>query len=542
MKKRILLIFMTLLFCCVLAFSACDSEHVHDFTEKETSDLYAASAATCKSAARYYYSCACGEKGTETFEEGDLGEHTFSEWKVIKTATCVSMGERCRVCIVCGSFPSEIIPADSNAHNYAGDWMSDGESHWQVCQNTGCTSTDTAEHVFGEWVVDTEATCFKAGKQHQVCTVCEKSVSETIPADSNAHNYAGDWMSNDESHWLGCQNIGCTAITEKTAHNLNEEGVCTACQKNLAEGIKFVLQDDGTYKVSGYTGSATVVAIPSLYNGSAVTRIDDYAFRSCFALNAITIPASVKEIGTEAFKNCSKLKTVTFLAESQLLSIGDDAFYGCEQLTSATLPASVTNIGEDAFLNCRRLTSITVEQGNTKYHSAGNCLIETASKALILGCMNSIIPTDGSVTSIGAYAFYNCDGFESIMIPESVTSIGAYAFYDCDGLESIMIPESVTSIGAYAFYDCDDLRSITIPNGVTSIGDRAFYDCGNLKSVTIPESVTSIGDRAFWYCDDLAAIHYGGTMAQWSEIVKGTYWDDYTPTYTVYCIDGNVSK
>ena len=83
------------------------------------------------------------------------------------------------------------------------------------------------------------------------------------------------------------------------------------------------------------------------------------------------------------------------------------------------------------------MTSITVEQGNVVYHSAGNCIIVTASKTLIAGCKNSIIPNDGSVTSIGDYAFYDCGGLTSITIPDSVTSIGRSAFEDCSGLTSI---------------------------------------------------------------------------------------------------------
>ena len=50
----------------------------------------------------------------------------------------------------------------------------------------------------------------------------------------------------------------------------------------------------------------------------------------------------------------------------------------------------------------------------------------------------------------------------------------------------IVIPESitfeksiysVTSIGDYAFHNCESLTSVTIPNSVTSIGWSAFSDC-----------------------------------------------------------------
>ena len=38
-------------------------------------------------------------------------------------------------------------------------------------------------------------------------------------------------------------------------------------------------------------------------------------------------------------------------------------------------------------------------------------------------------------------------------------------------------PYPVTSIGAYAFYECKSLTTIKIPNSVTSIGDYAFRSC-----------------------------------------------------------------
>jgi hypothetical protein len=48
-------------------------------------------------------------------------------------------------------------------------------------------------------------------------------------------------------------------------------------------------------------------------------------------------------------------------------------------------------------------------------------------------------------------------------------SIGAYAFYDCDGLNSVVIPNSVTSIGSYAFHGCSNLQSITLGNSIKII-------------------------------------------------------------------------
>ncbi len=300
----------------------------------------------------------------------------------------------------------------------------------------------------------------------------------------------------------------------------------------------------GTYAFYGCSRLTSVTI------GSNVTSIGDYAFSSCTGLTSITIPDSVKNIGERAFEYCNGLTSITI--PNGVTSIGSYAFYGCSRLTSIiipngitsigdgafgsctgltsiiipdgvtsigkyafincsgltsiTIPASVTSIGDSAFYGCSGLTNITVDKNNTVYHSAGNCLIETASNILILGSNNSVIPSDGSVTSIGDYAFSGCTGLTNITIPDGITSIGDYAFSGCTGLTSITIPDGVTSIGKYAFINCSGLTNITIPDGITSIGDSAFYGCSGLTSITIPDGVTNIGEYSFCDCIGLTSI------------------------------------
>ena len=182
-------------------------------------------------------------------------------------------------------------------------------------------------------------------------------------------------------------------------------------------------------------------------------------------------------------------------------------------LRSITIPASVTSISELAFLGCGDLTSLTVQAGNSNYHSSGNCLIETKSKTLIKGCNGSVIPTDGSVTSIGRGAFWGCTSLTSITIPDSVTSIGKNAFGWCTGLTSITIPDSVTSIGGEVFYCCTNLTSVDLGNNVTVIGGSAFWGCTGLTSITIPDSVTGIGKWAFKDCKSLTSVIIGSGAA-----------------------------
>ena len=235
-------------------------------------------------------------------------------------------------------------------------------------------------------------------------------------------------------------------------------------------------------------------------------------------LKTLIIPDGVRRIGKGEFCKCSALMSITI--PSSVTSIGDMAFWRCESFSSITIPDSVTSISNYAFWGCRSLESIIVEEGNTVYHSEGNCLIKTDSKTLVLGCKNSIIPSDGSITSIGEYAFDGCSSLTSITIPDSVTSIGNKAFYHCDSLTSINIPDGVTSIGKGVFFWCSSLTSITIGGGVTSIGEDAFCWCDLLKSITIPEGVTSIGSHAFYGCDSLKEVHISD-IAAWCAIDFG---------------------
>ena len=78
------------------------------------------------------------------------------------------------------------------------------------------------------------------------------------------------------------------------------------------------------------------------------------------------------------------------------------------------------------------------------------------------------------MTSIGRYAFFNCEGLTSIYIPNSVTVIGKNAFFWCTGLTSIVIPNSVTSIGNEAFKDCWRLTDV-----YCYIADLSGVSCGN---------------------------------------------------------------
>ena len=118
--------------------------------------------------------------------------------------------------------------------------------------------------------------------------------------------------------------------------------------------------------------------------------------------------------------------------------------------------------------------------------------------------VTSIVIEEG-VTSVGDYAFENCDNLTSITIPGNVESIGESAFYNCDNLTDVTLQDGVKSIGDATFIWCNNLTNIVLPNSITSIGDWAFKECTSLTSIKIPSSVTSIHDP-FYNCFSLKTI------------------------------------
>ena len=375
-------------------------------------------------------SCTTGGKHT----------HSWTEWNDVKNASCSSNGLRERECISCGKNETEIIA--SAGHQFSewvvkdnGSCMNAGykERSCSVCHETEQQEIAPTGHAYGDFEQILLPTCTEEGNKQKVCSICNDVVQEPIPA--TGHTYAGNQ--------------------------------CTQCNHLIeSSGLEFSSNGDGTCLIigPGSCNDAHLIIPSHSPRGDKVIGIAD----------------GTSLVGDGVFTNCDDILSVTFPDTMEM--IGEEAFSGCDGLTSIHIPASITSINHSAFMECENLTTLTVDPNNTVYHSAGNCIIETARKMIAVGAKNSVIPNDGSVTEIGFYSFYGRD-VKEIFVPDGITTIGYMAFYGCTNLRKMILPDSVKGIQPYAFCYCYNLTSVTVGSGLEYIHSDAFSSCDKLVEV-----------------------------------------------------------
>lgn len=231
--------------------------------------------------------------------------------------------------------------------------------------------------------------------------------------------------------------------------------------------------------------------------------ISEKAFYECGLLTSITVPSTVKTMGSYVFANCEKLTSAVILDGTT--SIGEYAFNECTSLTTVRLPKTITAIPAYMFAYCSALTTVHIQEGVT---SIGNYAFR--------GIAATTVKLPSTLTTIGGGVFCKCENLTSIVIPNSVTTMSWDVFYQCTSLTKIVIPNNVTTIGSSMFYGCTSLVRAELSTAITSIGTQTFYGCTALTTVIFHKGVTSVGQDAFYNCTALKYVYYGGTSTNWS--------------------------
>ena len=261
------------------------------------------------------------------------------------------------------------------------------------------------------------------------------------------------------------------AEEEDLTYDISSSGSLIATLTKQGGGYKLTISGSGSMK--GWSSPSSVPwydyrnEIIEIVIEDGITNIGSYAFKGC-KITDLTIPNSIRAIDYEGVSYCSNLR-------------------------SLTIGSGTVGIHISAFSGNKNLTSISVNASNPYYYSKGNCIIEKATKEVVLGCRSSNIPSE--VKRIGSSAFSNQYEMGSISIPNGVEVIEDYAFRKCWSLKSISIPDSVIEIEEGAFSGCRELTNVTFGTNsqLKKIGSRVFENCDLLKNLVLPDNIDNGG-------------------------------------------------
>lgn len=245
----------------------------------------------------------------------------------------------------------------------------------------------------------------------------------------------------------------------------------------------------------------------------------------------------------------------TVILESGVTAIERDALPIYDQYL--TVSDTVTKIA-DGVLTDSNFKWLHVDENNTHYKITDKCFIDIAQKTVLTARPGCVIPNDGSVTKLGACAFYNSEFWslirtQPIVIPSAITYIGEECFRYAKVTVNIE-STSLTYIGDNAFRDCTQVQGLTLDSdadvyigsfaltdiygavdincsniniedtafcssGITyftlksdcaTFGNRVFDNCKILLSIRMDCDEAAIGNYFAYYCNKLGSVTIAG--------------------------------
>ena len=235
----------------------------HTFNQKNTDAKYLKTEANCTSAAVYYYSCTCGEKGTTTFTSGSKLGHQCDNYTYDNNATCTQDGTESGPCVRCGE------------------------------KQTRTKANSKLNHSFTNYVFNNDATCTKDGTETAKCDRCTVKDTRTKTGSMTAHPFDTKWSSNAQGHYHKCTK--CSAKDEVIAHIPGPEATettaqkCTVCNYTIkaALGHKTHVADTSAWLTDGVnhwhkcTGCDEVKLDEAAHTGGTATCKDKATCEIC---------------------------------------------------------------------------------------------------------------------------------------------------------------------------------------------------------------------------------------------------------------------
>ena len=268
-----------------------------------------------------------------------------------------------------------------------------------------------------------------------------------------------------------------TLVVKYSKDGISSSGQDQAKVYNIKAGGAIVYTAPGNIGTEAFRGCSS---LSTLTLGENVTSIGERAFQGCVSLTAVQIPNRVTTLNDYCFSGTSSLENVNL--GSGVQTIGLYCFDGCG-IPSLSIPANVTQIGNYAFDNCTKLANVIIADRTTDLTLGSN-----GSSPLFSSCPLDSVYIGGNISyntssSFGYSPFYRNTSLRAVVITDKEEEISDNEFYGCTNLKNVTIGGDVKKIGKWAFSGCSNLDYFSFGKSVETIGQEAFSDCVNLKKL-----------------------------------------------------------
>lgn len=201
-----------------------------------------------------------------------------------------------------------------------------------------------------------------------------------------------------------------------------------------------------TLKSIEYSAFRNCAGLRKVKLPARLERIGEFCF-SASGLEELTLPTGTRDVCAGVFCDCEQLQSVQLNEGLERLGVKNVAngnkyeglVFAHSAIESITLPSTLRDIGQNTFGQCEQLKIIWVEE---------NCAVNVRS-----GVDNSVAIVSTSQKTVGNKFLPDLRQLKDLTIPKGVQEIGEQ-WFKSTGIEMVTIPSSVTVIGKEAFTNC----------------------------------------------------------------------------------------
>ena len=262
------------------------------------------------------------------------------------------------------------------------------------------------------------------------------------------------------------------------------------------DDMEYALQQNGEAQIIRYTRSGVydvVLDIPSTITDEGktykVTRIAKNAFSSKGHFSKLTLGDNIREIGRFAFIG----SYIDTLIISDKVEVIPDESFRLTNVKALTIGASVKRIGKQAFAYCK-LTKVTSKSPAFEVDDMAFYAVSEPDCGPWLGC----------ITKLGKRAF-GMTNFKKVPSFDLLEEIGSQAFVSCTLSANTLLPPKLKTISPDAF-DMSAFKGFSSNDANPYFTSRYSYGLFNKSGTSLVMSGGYDNLRNYWYSEPILKL------------------------------------